>query len=442
MDIKSMDYAARAIRPYSAIIYAKDGLLIADDLRGGRIASNALGTGDSGTIQAAATAVGLGEIFLKSSPTEKITPTTKITVPPGVFFRSDGAKIDLSSINDIAFEWGNSTFRYADSLFSGISGVYVYGSAANTSCWLAKATNIARGVVFSDITVWNIHDCININGACYSASVKNVLASYIGGIFINIANTDQGAGYGPNATIIEHCELSNASVSDGGIGINIIASGPSPGKSADWTPNSVIVKDCWLEKLAECIHNEGYGTTVQNTTLAPSSSGIGLHIVRNANVLDSGNRTLLCDCPLIGSSLSGFGIKIESQYCNIQINNCIFQGFDSSDYGIYDVLGCYMSLQNCTFINHAVMIKAVQAIDAMTGNVFKRSANDNQGTAMDLTGGSYVPITSNVFWYVLNGIVGSPQACAISGNVIYPNTTTFTLGAGCIKKGNVNLADT
>ena len=126
---KSWSQFRRSLGSFSAIVLKDGSTVWAEDQYGKTIAQGEAGVDDVQVIQSAVDAISEGKIYIRKG-TYKITQ--KISCPPGIFFESEGAELDLSGLNDVAFQFGSDD-KIADLNLTGMKGFKVSASSTNSN---------------------------------------------------------------------------------------------------------------------------------------------------------------------------------------------------------------------------------------------------------------------------------------------------------------------
>ena len=227
--------------PYSAIVCKDDSTVWAEDSSGKTIALGEAGVDDASVVQSAVTAISEGEIFMRKG-TYKITQ--KISCPAGIFFESEGAELDLSNLNDVAFEFGSDA-ETADLKLTGMRNFKVSASSANSNTLLVKASQIKRGFLLEKIMHKDLNNLVEIRGMCYDATIRDCFGYDLKGVWIKLVTLDiDGVVYKPNAAEIINCELSNSWSNPSGTGIEIYSSNEDTSTSG--AVGTIKIHNCCL----------------------------------------------------------------------------------------------------------------------------------------------------------------------------------------------------
>jgi hypothetical protein len=416
--------------PYDAMVFIEGTSVVAIDREGDKIASGTAGTDDTTVIQAAATSITRGTLFIKNSATSYVIAST-ISVPGYVFIQSDGAKIDVTGCNDEVFSFNVAgTHLNVDGLKTGIEGITATGTITNTATKLIWLSNVARGGVIKDIQTKNVYNVITIVFETYDCFIHNV-TSWNAGDWITIQSGT--VGYPANGIQIIGCEMSNSAfptVAGTSYGIRILKDGTDA--TGTWAPEGIKITNCWIEEVTTCIYSEGRRPVITACTLYPGGDDTGSAIDINYVGIPqiTGN---YIRCPG-----SGYGIKnsVVEGVVYVTGNNIYGDGHGST--GIYTSQLAYASIIGNSFTALDTAISGAWKQTRIQGNTFW-GHDVTTSTAINLTGGSTPVITGNTFETWLNAVIGSPTNAVISDN-IFKNTAsapmTITLGTYAILHDN------
>ena len=210
-----------------------------------------------------------GIIWLKSSDTFEIT--SKITLKAGIFLASRGATLDLTELNDVAFEWDGTGIQFPRG-FTGMQGFRVVGDNNNSNCWIAHVLNVNKGTIFRDIIIRYAPNFFDIEGATYGARIEYIRSRNIGGNGIMIKAHKGSGGHPPNALTIDHCSLQSQETPASDYAIYITTSSPESGSLSGAPPEEAM---SWGKVKAEAAFTSVKGeATILFTLLAYSIKDI------------------------------------------------------------------------------------------------------------------------------------------------------------------------
>jgi hypothetical protein len=399
---------------YSAIVHIDGSMIVAEDPNGNRIASGDAGVNDAAIIQAVASAIGCGSIFLKraNDTNTKYVLTSKISLNPGLFIYSDAAYLDVTQLNDIAFEWNAGGAYYSGApVRSGISNIFVRGATGNANTKLARAINIARDLVFEKINTNFVNNVIALEGGCYDSVVQDVFSAEPRGTWISLKGLNS-EGQRPNNTLIDHCEMSCSPSTPATRGIEILSG------SIDY-PQNIHIRDCWIEQAYEGIYNEGYATIIENTPIiaAPKADNDCKCIyIKNTALSGTAQHTTIRGCkPLAGSSDYGYVIYISAPYRYATlIDNYIAYGAIAQLFMDNDN---YLMVKDTTFSNTkngTIMVSGWPARSLFSGCRFVGNGYQTAFSVGNTVDGSVVDCE---FYNLGSSFAGNWQNAIITGNI-------------------------
>jgi hypothetical protein len=444
---RSFPYDSSGKGAYSVIVYIDNTDIIAEDSEGTTIDSGTAGTDDSTMIQAASQ--NPGYVFLKKSATNFVI-TSGVTPVNGAFLISDGATLDISSFDGVAFNWGSDAV-YAENKFNmgGLEGFYILGDQEKTNSWIAKASNMPRGLRFENLVLHDIYNGFDIRGASYDALLKNINSITFQGTMFQFTQLDNGPGYGPNNAHVTGCELSCGGANTG-FAVKILAS--TTETSVGYCPDGVVIEDNWFESMQTCIINQGWRTSIINnpriyTSYGASASHVPIlvqaKIITATPVAHSGT-----DTKIINNLIYAVGaynkISISAQWSNQYIyDNQIFgDGLGNgiiSDSTIYpeicrneisgQAIGIYLSAQfskicqnDITIPSGMVGIGGTYSDDLeITDNIFSGASGASNIVNSNLSASR---ILRNTF--TANPVVTVDPTCVIKYNTNYITEKTGT----------------
>jgi len=335
------------------------------------------------------------------------TLNSKVTFKVGVQLYGNGSTIDISALNDVAFEMSGETATPSDPHpITKIEGFVITGDRTKTNQVAVQAVHIPRAVVIRDIRLQNVATAIKILGWCYTALVDKVHAGKVNDFIILDEYGGTGYNYSPIGTIIRDCEFTSAQNN----GISIY------GQS-----DNVVIKNCWLEGAKYVIYNEkSWGVKIiGNDITLPSVSAI---YSGGANGLQ-----------IIGNTISGLGDGTKGLECggyvNTQIegNTFIASGADvtaiSGSYLIGRVVGNRFKFDNVAggtnYILQGVILYSTIADNYVVGTT------SHTIYFMNTPYSTYNTVTGNTVRSLTNFIKGSDSKYNLVANNITKNVTTL-----------------
>ncbi len=226
----NVDTASYIIFQDSGTIYAKNGTT-------GKIEFS--GTDASTVIQSAVNILTKGgSIFIKTntSATEYVIPgrftifvdyilTSSILMNNDVSIFSDGATLDITKLNDVAFRFNpNGEQYFIKKNWLTVSGLQFIGNTANANTGAIDVLNWSRGMVIDNIKTWHISYPLTLRGSVYNCNIQNSqLDTGVEGIRL-LKIGDGSGGHIPNAVKIHNNDIGNFAKSinmDSGLTVKI-----------------------------------------------------------------------------------------------------------------------------------------------------------------------------------------------------------------------------
>jgi len=417
----------KKVAPYSALV-AKDGSTVwAEDSSGKTIASGEAGVDDASVIQSAVNAISEGKILIRKG-TYKITQ--KISCPAGIFFESEGAELDLSSLNDVAFQFGSDDDAQVVK-FTGLRGFFVTASSANTNTLLARASQII-GLMFEKIRYENLNNFLEARGACYSLVVRDCGGFYLHGVFVKLVTLDKdGVVYKPNNAEIIHSGFSNSWSDTGGSGVEIYSSQVET--SSGGSVGAVKIRNCWFEGCDIGIYSEGKCTMIANNHITPASSGKAIYLnakkIDSSYIVESGEAGIIIGNYITPSLDNSYGVYLEGPTSAHLIVGNYFHYIKGT--AIYCANGNGIRVVGNRFgigYDTGVGLSGTLYHSQVVGNVFGGDLSSPRGTGINADG-VYITIEGNEF-LGLKYSINAPSLNAIreEGNIFCGNTNDPSLG--------------
>ena len=431
--------ARRVMGGYSAIVKVQETDVWAENEYGGTIAEGEAGVDDASVIKSAATEIGEGKIFIARGTYKLIQ---KISCPAGIFIESEGAELDISGLNDVAFEFGNDTQLVYDKL-TGLKGFKVTGSSTNTNTLLVRASQIVKGFVLEKIIHKNLNNLVEVRGACYDATIRDCWGKNLKGTWIKLVTVDlDGKPYKPNGTEIINCELSNSWADVGGTGIEIYSSNEDT--SVSGAVGTVKIHNVWLEALNVGIYSEARSTIISNCPLI-SAVDKGIHIntkyVDSTPINESGRGAQIIGNLISVPQSSSYGIYLDGLPYEHIISANFFR--DVHGVAIYCTNKQYIAVIGNIFSimsDSAVGVSGVTNYSRIIGNSFIGSVPSPRGTGIDASG-DFIIISSNTFAglnYPINAT--SLNWVYDASNIFYGNANNPVFGTKYKNSGTKTLS--
>jgi len=434
---KSWSQFRRPLGAFSAIVCKQGNEIWAEDAYGKTIASGVADVDDADVIQSAVNAVSEGKIYIRKG-TYKITQ--KISCPAGIFFESEGAELDLSGLNDVAFQFGSDD-KIADLNLTGMKGFKVSASSTNSNTLLVKASQIKRGFLLEKIMHKDLNNLVEVRGMCYDATIRDCWGYNLKGIWIKLVTLDiDGTAYKPNATEIINCELSNSWSNPGGSGIEIYSSNEDTSSSG--AVGTTKIQNCWIEGVNVGIYSEANNTIVSNNKIGAADKGIHINVkqVDGTYIAGSGEAA-----EIIGNYISvkegAYGIYLEGGPRGHIITGNWFHYLLGT--AIYCTNKHRLRVISNTFefaSDAAVGISGTTYHSQIEGNMFLGDLASPKGTGIDADG-YYITIEGNEFAglkYSINAL--SLNAVREEGNIFYGNTNDPAFGTKYRNSGTASFS--
>jgi len=422
---KSWSQFRRSLGSFSAIVLKDGSTVWAEDQYGKTIAQGEAGVDDVQVIQSAVDAISEGKIYIRKG-TYKITQ--KISCPPGIFFESEGAELDLSGLNDVAFEFGSDD-EMADLKLTGMRGFKVSASSANSNTLLVKASQIKRGFLLEKIMHKDLNNLVEVRGACHDATIRDCWGYDLKGVWIKLVTLDiDGVVYKPNATEIINCELSNSWSNPSGSGIEIYSSNVDTSTSG--AVGTIKIHNCWIEAVNVGIYSEANNTIISKNHIGAADKSIHINVkqVDSTYIAGSGEAA-----EIVGNYISvkegAYGIYLDGaprghiivgNWFNYLLGTAIY----CTNKHRLRVLGNTFDFASDT----AVGISGTTYHSQIMGNMFLGDLASPKGTGINADG-YYITIEGNEF-AGLKYSINAPSLNAVreEGNIFYGNTNDPSLG--------------
>jgi len=415
----------KKVAPYSAIVCKDSSTVWAEDSERKTIASGVADVDDVQVIQSAVNVISEGKIYIRKG-TYKITQ--KISCPAGIFFESEGAELDLSNLNDVAFEFGSDD-EIADLKLTGMRNFKVSASSANSNTLLVKASQIKRGFLLEKIMHKDLNNLAEIRGACYDATIRDCWGYDLGGVWIKLVTLDiDGVVYKPNATEIINCELSNSWSNPSGSGIEIYSSNVDTSTSG--AVGTIKIHNCWIEAVNVGIYSEANNTIISKNHIGAADKCIHINVkqVDSTYISESGEAA-----EIIGNYISvkegAYGIYLDgAPRGHIIVGNWFNYALGTMIYCTNKhrlrVIGNYFDFGS----DAAIGISGTTYHSQIEGNMFLGDLASPKGTGINADG-YYITIEGNEF-AGLKYSINAPSLNAVqeSGNIFCGNTNDPAFG--------------
>jgi len=408
------------VLPFSAMAYIDKSRVNAINWRGKLIDKGEAGIEDAKVIQATVNTIGEGKIFI-SKGTYKITQ--KITCPAGVVFESEGATLDLTELDDVAFEFRAAT--YTEGKKTGLNGFKVIGDLDNANTKLAYFEEIARESFIQDCFIQNLNNVVEFAGRCFLARFENNIIINCNNV-VKLTTTNNGANK-PNGARIINNDFSGNWTTPPALAIYI-------GDNITF----VRVEGNWIEAYQVGIEDHGCGTIIANnhkiTTkyicikLYPTSH-VGTQATRIVNdFLQS------TDDWCIYNYVKGAEVKVNDNTVIINKGLGFFNAYES-------VHGNFIGNTMVYYTNatSAVFIKGLLNSCEIVGNKLLGSVNSPRGIGLDLdTSSALNTIMGNTFIGLDKAINQCGVRAIIQGNMFQEIATVTIITNGyCEVKDNI-----
>jgi len=343
------------------------------------------GTDATTILRNAIDAIDIGCIVIKSLDNDEYVFNTAVTSKTGVSIISDGAKINISGLNNTFITIGNDTTVLSTNTYTKISGFYVIGDTTNTDTVFIQASNVPKGLVIRDIITDGVNNVLELRGKCYSAEIENVNSKNVGGVWIKLVSLATQY-YIPNAVKIINCELTATSSATVGIELSALGS---------YYTDEVFISNNWIEMY----------------------SGVNIQIA-GANRVSISNNLIFTE--------GGTGIEIQTGQNIISNNEFWIKGGKGID---INQAGDKSIISNNVFLGKADVTKLIYASQTVyskvDGNYFYFDADYENGRAIDgahgVTSFTVTGIENNVF-YNSFGISAGAGNSIISNNMFISNS--------------------
>ena len=414
----------KPVPPYSAIVYKEGDEVGAEDWKGRKITLGQAGVDDASVIQSAVSAISEGKIYIRKGA-YKITQ--KISCPAGIFFESEGAELNLSSLNDAAFEFGSDD-GVADLKLTGMRNFKVTASSSNSNTLLVKASQIRRGFLLEKIMHKDLNNLAEIRGACYDATIRDCWGYDLKGVWIKLVTLDiDGVAYKPNAAEIINCELSNSWSNPGGRGIEVLSSNEDTSTGAVGT---IKIHNCWIEAVNVGIYSEGKNTIISNNNIAAVDKGIHINVkqIDGIYMKNSGEAAEIIG-NYINVGADAYGIYLDgAPRGHIIVGNWFEYLLGTAIYCANNhrlrIIGNYISFGS----DAAVGLSGTTCHSQIEENIFIGNVPSPRGTGINADG-YYITIEGNEF-VGLKYSINAPSLNGVreEGNIFYGNTNDPLLG--------------
>lgn len=422
----------KPVPSYSAIVYKEGDEVRAEDWKGRKIATGAADASDADVIQNAVNAISEGKIFIRKG-TYRITK--KISCPPGIFFESEGAELDLSELNDVAFQFGSDD-EIADLELTGMRDFKVTASSANSNTLLVKASQIKRGFILKKIMHKDLNNLVEVRGACYDAVIRDCFGYNLKGVWMKLVTLDiNGVVYKPNNAEIINCELSNSWSDPGGIGIEIRSSNEDV--STIGAVGTVKIHNCWMEAVNVGIYSEAKNTIVSGNHLGATDKNIHVNVkqIDSTYISESGEAA-----EIVGNYISvkegAYGIYLDGDprghiIVGNWFNYLCGTAVHCTNKHRLRVLGNTFEFGADT----AVAISGTLSHSQIASNIFIGDVSSPKGTGINADG-YYITIESNEF-VGLKYSINAPSLNAVreEGNIFCSNTNEPIFGKRYVNSG-------
>jgi len=409
--------------PPSYLVFTdpKDGLIKAKNGVTGVIDYS--GTDAATVIQSVVNALGEGKIFIKNGI---YVINSKITCPSGIFFDSEGAELDLTGLDDVAFEFGDSGAAASYYEYSGFKNIVFRGNSSNTNSVVALFYRIPHGVILSNVKINGGYRGIILDGECFDAQLENL---FIYNVVNDQITVRQGSGDSPPNGF----KLLDSDIGYGCLSRVIVI---------EDNPYDCVVSNTYIEApSATCIEVEGY-ITVEGCVLSGSTG-----IIQNGGKI----------CVIGNEFRNGLAFNCTVDYAWAIISGNRFSYWyvaSLPDYLIYSVNSLHGIITGNVFQIKTSLNPGINAIYArlvfgkIADNIFVGEADN--GTFVYLygyTGGTSV--TGNTFYRGDIGIKShstSVNKVVVANNIFEDLNTgvdfTFTGGSNIVAENIFESVDT
>ena len=258
IDLNGEKFYPSSVAPYSAIVYIDGTKVKAEDWRGREIAREEAGVGDAEVIQRAVTEIGEGKIFIARG-TYKLTQ--KISCPAGIFFESEGAELDITGLNDVAFEFGSKDSTSDYYKYTGFKNIVFRGDQNNTNSTVAIFYRIPHGVYIYNVKINGGYNGIILDGECYDALLDHLFIYHV--VNDQIVARKGSSNDSPNGVKVVNSDIgygtsSRAILIDGKYGYVISNTYIETADGICIEVNGrATIKGCFLSGSKNIVHNGG-----------------------------------------------------------------------------------------------------------------------------------------------------------------------------------------
>ncbi|MBO8181098.1 MAG: hypothetical protein H0Z19_11630 [Archaeoglobus sp.] len=332
------------------------------------------------------------------------TLTGKVFFPGGVTLDFNGSWIDISSLDDIAFDFGKpqseTGTNFAGHLTALRNGTFI-GDKSNTNSWVARFSSIPYLSRVENINVFRNYGGIIFNENNANAIIQNSEFAYVerGVLFEGNVN-----GVGTNNAKIDNCEFVNSWTTPGTTAIEI----------SEYSERAII-SNSWIEAFATGITTAGENTKIHDSLI--STSSISVNITKGS--------VYISNSEIIFNADNAVGLYASTNPSTIRTSNTRFYtyGKDSVTAIKIDATGVNLQLTG-NEINLGSVTGTSYGINVVTGSIKNSSIIGNRiigtsevGTAVYITGSStYVIIEGNFVKNWNEGIRGGGNYSFITNN--------------------------